>query len=116
MPLRPGDIYWANMIDGSRRPIVVVSGDELNRGTTVVGIGFTSARLELRRGLANCVPFRAWQFGLTKDCVAQAESIASIDLGHLEVHAGPMGRLDSRAMRNLIRAIGYVIAAECEPA
>ncbi len=28
---------------------------------------------------------------------------------------GPIGRLDAEAMREVVRAIGYVIDAECEP-
>jgi len=116
MPLRPGEIYWANLVDGGRRPIVIVSREELNRGRSVVGVGVTSSRLEVRRRLPNCVPFHAGKFGLTKDCVVQAESIAVFDLAHLDLESGPLGILDAQAMRDLTRAVGYMMDAECEPA
>ena len=116
MPLRPGEIYWVNLVDGGRRPVVIVSREELNRGHSVVGVGITSSRLELRRQSPNYVPFRAGQFGLTKDCVAQAESITVFDLAHVDLETGPLGKLDSRAMRGLIRAVGYMIDSDCEPA
>lgn len=115
MPLRPGEIYWANLVDGGRRPIVVVSREELNRGHSVVGVGVTSSKLELRRQLRNCLPLRAGQFGLTKDCVAQAESISVFDLAHVDLDSGPLGKLDSQAMRDLIHVVGYMIDSDCEP-
>ena len=115
MPLRPGEIYWADFPDVGRRPVAVVSREELNRGRYVVAVQFTSARIEIRRDLPNCVAFRAGTFGFAKDCVAQAETITVFDLANLDLEAGPIGVLDSHAKRDLIQAIGYLIEAECEP-
>ena len=116
MPLRPGEVYWADFPDVGRRPVAVVSREELNRGKYVVAVQFTSAKIEVRRDLPNCVAFRAGTFGLVKDCVAQAETIAVFDLANLDLEAGPIGVLDSHAKRDLTRAVGYMMDAECEPA
>ena len=49
------------------------------------------------------------------DCVAQCENMLSIDQAQLDLAAGPRGVLDSAALRNVVRAIGYVIESTCEP-
>ena len=112
----PGEIYWADFPEVGRRPIVVVSREELNRGTYVVVVPVTSSQLEKRRALPNCVPLRQGQFGLPKDCVIQSESIACLAKSDIDVTSGPVGILNATAMRDLTHAIGYVFAADCEPA
>ena len=112
---RPGEIFWEYLRDDGPHPVVVVSREELNRGDYVVCVMFTSGKLETRRHLANCLPFRAGQYGLPKNCVAQSESITYIDKSYLDLETGPIGALDPEAMRDLTRAIGYVISADCEP-
>ena len=69
----------------------------------------------MRSKLANCVPFRAGEFGFTVDCVAQCENMLSIDQAQLDLVAGPRGVLDNAALRKLVNAIGYVIESDCEP-
>jgi hypothetical protein len=93
----------------------VVSREELNRGDYVVGVPLTSRRLGARESVPNCVAFRANQFGLTKDCVAQAEALAQVGVHELDVESGPIGRLDGSSHRLLLKAIGYVLAANYEP-
>lgn len=112
--MEPGEIYMADT-DGGRRPVVVVSREELNRGRWVVVVAFTTARFAQRSVLPNCVPFRAGEFGLAKDCVAQAETVGPIDVARLDVSDGPVGVLDDERMRDVIRAIGHVLGADCEP-
>ena len=75
----------------------------------------TSARFALRSTLANCVPLRAGQFGLTKDCVAQCENLLTLEAAQLDLAGGPTGKLDDGTMRDVIRAAGYVLDADCEP-
>lgn len=118
--VRPGDIYYtwlgAEKDDtDSRHRAVVVSREELNRGDYVVVVLMTSRRFNERRRLANCVPFRRGRYGLTKDCVAQADTISLVEKSELDVERGSVGQLDEEAMRSLIRAIGNVISADCEP-
>jgi hypothetical protein len=67
------------------------------------------------RTLANCVPFRAGEFGFTVDCVAQCENLLSIDQAQLELGGGPRGVIDSAALSKVVKAIGYVIDSTCEP-
>jgi mRNA-degrading endonuclease toxin of MazEF toxin-antitoxin module len=112
--MHPGEIYWCESADG-RRPAVVVSRELLNRGDDADIVLCTSSRFELRSKLPNCVPFRASEFGLGKDCVAQCETISFIPLKDLDVAFGPIGTLDARRLREVIRVIGYVVEAECEP-
>jgi mRNA-degrading endonuclease toxin of MazEF toxin-antitoxin module len=79
-------------------------------------VACTSSRFALRSRLPNCVPFQAGQFGFTANCVAQCENILSIDKRQLDMAAGPIGMLDENTLRDVVKAIGYVIASDCEPA
>jgi mRNA-degrading endonuclease toxin of MazEF toxin-antitoxin module len=112
--MRPGDIYSADFAEAGRHPVIVVSREELNRGRYALVVVCTSARFTLRRSLPNCVPFRAGQFGFTRDCVAQCENVLSIDKVQLDLHGGPIGVLNDTDIREVIRAIGHVIEADCE--
>ena len=113
--INPGEIYMADMDQTHPHPVIVVSREERNRGDYVVAVVLTSARFAVRSKLPNCVPFRAGEFGLTKDCVAQAETISSIPTVQLDLAAGPFGTLDDVPHRDVVRAIGDVISSDCEP-
>jgi len=93
------------------RPAVIVSREELNRGNYVLAILCTSTKFALRSRLPNCVPFLAGEFGFSKDCVAQAETISFVLKNDLEHQ---IGALPPERMRDLVRAIGNVIDADCE--
>lgn len=110
---RPGDIYWAYHGSDQRRPVVVVSREDLNRGLYVVVVPFTSTRLSERQRLPNCVPIHAGSFGLTKDCVAQAEAIGTMKKDLLDPE--PLDQLTDTVLRDIVRAIGNSISADCEP-
>lgn len=114
--IRPGEVCVADFPLAGPHPVIVVSREALNRGSYALVVVCTSARLALRRNLPNCVPFQAGQLGLTVDCVAQCENLLSIDKAQLDLAAGPIGILDDVAMRDVIKAIGYVIESDCEPA
>lgn len=111
--MRPGDIYVADLGEATPHPVIIVSREDLNRGDRVVAVLCTSQRFAVRSTLAHCVAFRAGQFGFTKDCVAQCENIFMVAKDAL--HPGPMGILDDMAMREIIKAIGYVMDSDCEP-
>ncbi len=113
--IRPGEVYWADPLTATPHPVVVVSREELNRGTYVVAVMITSAKFAVRSLQPNCVAFRSGELGLTKDCVAQAESITPLELADLDLASGPIGVLDGERMRDLIKAIGHVIGSDCEP-
>jgi mRNA-degrading endonuclease toxin of MazEF toxin-antitoxin module len=112
--IQPGEIYLADT-DAGTRPVVIVSREELNRGNWVVGVLITSAQFSLRSTLPHCVPLRAGEFGVVKDCVAQAETISYIAVTDLDLDAGVIGVLDAGRMRALIKAVGHVLSSECEP-
>lgn len=112
--IEPGQIYYADLGDGGRRPILIVSRRALNRGAYVLYVAFTSGKLAERRRLPNCVFFRAGEFGLMMDCVAQCDALSRIEKRRLD--SGPIGTLDGPALRSVVNAIGNVINADCEPA
>jgi mRNA-degrading endonuclease toxin of MazEF toxin-antitoxin module len=110
----PGEIYFAQT-DAGTRPVVVVSREELNRGNWIVAVLITSAKFALRSSLPHCVPFLSGECGLTKDCVAQAETISYVAVSDIDLDAGRIGIVDTVRMRALIKAIGHVINSDCEP-
>ena len=113
--IRPGEIYMADFGSVGPHPVIVMSRETLNRGRYALVVPCTSSRFAVRSKLANCVPFRAGEFGFTADCVAQCENVLSIDHAQLDLAAGPRGVLEGAALRNVVRAIGYVIQSSCEP-
>jgi mRNA-degrading endonuclease toxin of MazEF toxin-antitoxin module len=113
--IQPGEIYVADFLEAGPHPVIVVSRELLNRGRYALVVVCTSARFAVRSKLANCVPFGAGRFGFTADCVAQCENILSIDKAQLDLTGGPIGILDRAALRDVIKAIGYVLDSDCEP-
>jgi mRNA-degrading endonuclease toxin of MazEF toxin-antitoxin module len=112
--MRAGEIYLADTEHGPR-PAVIVSREELNRGNWVVAVLITSAQFAVRSALPHCVPFRTGEFGLVKDCVAQAEAITYLAVADLDLDTGVIGVLDEVRMRDLIRAVGNMMGSDCEP-
>jgi mRNA-degrading endonuclease toxin of MazEF toxin-antitoxin module len=113
--IEPGEIYTADFLQAGRHPVIVLSREDLNRGTYALVVVCTSARLAVRSRLPNCVPFRAGDFGFTADCVAQCENLLTIDKSQLDLVTGPVGKLNDVAFRDVIKAIGYVMESDCEP-
>ena len=95
--------------------MVVVSREELNRGDRVVAAIITSAKFAVRSKLANCVALKAGQFGMSKDCVVQGESLFNAPTLHIDLATGPIGKLDDLTLREVVRAVGYVMDSDCEP-
>jgi mRNA-degrading endonuclease toxin of MazEF toxin-antitoxin module len=113
--IEPSEIYMADFPQAGRHPVIVVSREDLNRGRYALVVVCTSARFSVRSKMPNCVPFRAGEFGLTADCVAQCENILSIETTMIDIASGPLGVLDGIRMRDVIKAIGYVMDSDCEP-
>jgi mRNA-degrading endonuclease toxin of MazEF toxin-antitoxin module len=112
--MSPGEIYWADLAVG-RRPIIVVSREDLNRGNYVVAVLCTTAQFAVRSTLPNCVPFQAGEFGFPQDCVAQCEAITFVDKQDIDSASGTLGALDDARMREVIHALGHVLDSDCEP-
>jgi|SRR5579884_701525 len=115
MSFEPGDVYLFNEGDDKQRPVLIVSREELNRGNYVVAVPFTTRNLDIRRSLPNCVAFNQGEFGLDKNCVAQAEAITLFRKEEFDLERGVVARVDDEKMRDVIKAIGYVISSDCEP-
>ena len=112
--MKPGEIYWADLAVG-RRPIIIVSREDLNRGNYAVAVLCTTVLFAVRSTLLNCVPFHAGEFGLPQDCVAQCETIMFVDKQDIDLATGALGVLDDARLRDVIKAIGHVIDSDCEP-
>lgn len=115
MAFHPGEIYLAYGGGDKYRPVLIVSREELNRGKYVVAVPFTSQQFETRARLPSCVSFRVGECGLDKDCVAQAEAISVVEKTDLDLETGVIATVDDEKMQDVIKAIGYVLAADCEP-
>jgi mRNA-degrading endonuclease toxin of MazEF toxin-antitoxin module len=112
--MKPGEIYSADLPVG-QRSIIIVSREDLNQGNHVVAVLCTTAHFAIRSTLPNCVPFRAGEFGFTQDCVAQCQAITFVDKQDIDSGNGPTGVPDDARKRDVIRAIGHVLDADCEP-
>jgi mRNA-degrading endonuclease toxin of MazEF toxin-antitoxin module len=113
--MNPGDIYLADIPEVGEHPLVIVSREELNRGRKVLAALITSAKFPVRSTLANCVVLKAGQFGMAKDCVIQCETVAPIPKDVIDLDGGPVATLSADVMRDVIKAIGYVLDSDCEP-
>ena len=111
---RPGQIDLADTGSGVR-PAVILSREELNRGAYVVAVLITSSKFTERARFSHCVPFHAGEFGLTRDCVAQAEAITFLPTSDLDLERGTLGELDEQRLRDLVRAVGNMMGSDCEP-
>jgi mRNA-degrading endonuclease toxin of MazEF toxin-antitoxin module len=115
MALSAGQIVLVNDGGESPRPVIVVSAEPYNRGGYLIAIPITSQHVEARRHMPSCVFFAKGEFGLSKDCVAQADGLALIETLCLTGEAiGDLAE-DATKYRDVIRAIGHVLGAECEP-
>ena len=104
--IQHGEIYLADFDEMEPHPVVVVSREELNRGNWVAAVLITSKRFEERSKQPHCVPFRAGEFGRSRDCVAQAESLFSI---RREALGDQLGTLDDERSRGLVKALGNMM-------
>jgi mRNA-degrading endonuclease toxin of MazEF toxin-antitoxin module len=111
----PGEIYWADLGGAGPHKVIVVSHEALNRGSHILVIPCTSQRFDVRSKLPSCVAFQNGQFGFERECVAQGDAITQLRREWLLLERGRVAVLDETALRDIIRAIGHVISAECEP-
>jgi mRNA-degrading endonuclease toxin of MazEF toxin-antitoxin module len=112
----PGEIYWAFDGAGGKRPFLVVSRIDLNRGGYLLAIPFTTARLNERKLLPNCVYFPRGAFGLPKECIAQAEALTQLRRSDLAEPVNRIGSLSADAMNAVIAAVGNAMGADCAKA
>ena len=104
-----GDVFYAPFGEGKPRPVVVVSRDDLNRGDYVVVVPFTTQKLENRGVLQFCVLFKAGESGLAQDCVAKTDEITFVSVTELDWKRGRVGRVLAARMKEIVRAVRYMI-------
>jgi mRNA-degrading endonuclease toxin of MazEF toxin-antitoxin module len=63
------------VFEGGLRPVVIVSREQLNRGTLFLGVPLTSSRVSERRKYANYVFISANTGGVREDSVAVAHLV-----------------------------------------
>src|SRR5690242_2493606 len=78
MKLEPGDVFLADIFEGGTRPVVIVSREQLNRGTLSLVIPITSSRVTERRRYANYVFLAAGAGGLRTDSVAATHLVQPV--------------------------------------
>lgn len=102
-----GELYTADLDpvvgseQGGRRPVLVVQNDQGNRfSPTVVVLALTSQLQKAR--LPTHVALRAQGNGLTRDSVAMAEQLRTLDKRRLGAR---IGRLSAEEMRRVDEAL-----------
>lgn len=101
-----GNIYrLLRDIAGKRRPVVIISRTELNRGTTVVAIPLTTAQFDKRLNQPSIVLLEAGEGGLTEPSLAKCGDIGSIRIADLDIANGPLGILDESQIERLRAAV-----------
>ena len=61
------------------------------------------------------MPRRMPRRSLDHDPTVAKHVVLTIDQAQLDLAAGPLGKLDDVAMRDVVKAIGHVIESDCEP-
>jgi mRNA interferase MazF len=103
---RQGEVWLVNFTEGWERPAIVVSRDELNRGTLILVVPCTSQEAELRAAFPNHVLVPRGSGGLMKDSVAQAQLVQP---AHVSWFLRRLGAVDGETLPEVIAAIAWVI-------
>jgi mRNA-degrading endonuclease toxin of MazEF toxin-antitoxin module len=104
--LQPGEVYLADIFEGGKRPVVIVSRDELGRGTIVLAVPVTSARVNERRRYPNYVFLPAGASGLRVDSVAAAHLVQPVRSDAIKER---WGQLSAQQLEVLRVAVGWSI-------
>ncbi len=102
----PGEVHLADLFEGGLRPVVIVSREQLNRGTLYLGVPVTSARVEERRRYGNYVFLQAGAGGLRVDSVAVAHLIQPVRTDLLRER---WGSLPETSMQRILLAIAWSV-------
>ncbi len=110
MTREAGEVWVADIFDGGRRPVVVVSREVLNRGDVLLCVPLTSSRVAERRVYRNFVFLPSGAGGLRDDSLAVAQLVQPVRAAALQERWGvlPPGDLD-RVRASLAWTIGLVV-------
>ncbi len=98
-----------HVLETKKRPVIVVSRDNLNNGNYVVVVPCYSQQVEKRKQFPQNVHFHAGQFGLQKECIACTDQITYIDKKLIDWKNDKIGRVDVRAMQQIVKAIRWAV-------
>lgn len=112
-----GELYTAQLDpvvgseQGGRRPVLVVQNDQGNRfSPTVIVLALTSQLQKAR--LPTHVTIRAEQTGLTRDSVAMAEQIRTLDKKRLGERIGRLPEEEMRRVDEALRVSLHLVKSE----
>lgn len=111
---RPGQIYYADIGADENKRVVIISTEQVNRQNYILVVRATSQRFEEYSRSPFCVAFRAGKFGFTENSVAKCDEIMMLHKAYVFADR-VLGQLDGAAMRDVIKAMGFAIGADCEP-
>jgi mRNA interferase MazF len=103
---KPGEVHLADVFEGGTRPVVIVSREELNRGTLLLCVPLTSARVVERRRYANYVFVPAGTGGVREGSVAVAHLVQPI---RLDLLRGYWGTVPHSTLRRILVAIAWSV-------
>lgn len=106
MSTEPGEVYLADIFEGGTRPIIVVSRPQLSRGTLLLAVPVTSARVAERRRYPNYVFLPEGTGGLRADSVAATHLIQPVRTDDLKER---WGRIPPATLEIIRVAIGWSI-------
>ena len=112
MTVLPGEVHLADLFEGGMRPVIIVSREQLNRGTLYLGVPVTSSRVEERRRYANYVFLSAGAGGLRVDSVAVTHLVQPVRSEFLRER---WGTLPDTALQRLLLALAWSVGLVHDP-
>lgn len=111
--IRRGEIYRMKRdVAGKPRPVLVVSRVQLNTGTTLTVVPFTSQQLDRRKGKPNNVFFNAGEGGLDEDCVAKCGDVFTVEIMEINMVAGMVGSLNESQLKEIDAALKWSLGLD----
>jgi mRNA-degrading endonuclease toxin of MazEF toxin-antitoxin module len=101
-----GEIWLTLFREGWERPAIIVSRNELNRGTTLLVVPCTSSQVETRAAYPNNVLLLAGTGGLSRDSVAQTHLVQPVGLSLLLER---MGSLNDEQLAEVLLGLAWVV-------
>jgi mRNA-degrading endonuclease toxin of MazEF toxin-antitoxin module len=105
-PSRQGEVWEIDFAEEMRRPGIIVTRDELNRGRLLLVVPCTAAQVETRARFANHVVLNAGVGGLTQPSVAQVHLLQPVDRSYF---LRLLGRLDDEDLGRVLNALAWAV-------
>lgn len=110
MKIRRGDILYVDLgvqyqgsIQGSMRPVVVVSNNMANKHSTVITVVPLSTKINKKRNLPTHVFVSAYKSeGLEQHSIALCEQVTALDYGRIVEN---MGKVDKDTLARITEAV-----------